>query len=57
MTWAVKQTGNVVMLTPAAGNTDDFSYSNSTYGLPAEGLKIRSVQVVFSAANDKVVEE
>lgn len=55
MAWTVKTTGNVVTIIPAAGNTDNFLYSNSTYGLPPEGLKINSIQVVFSAASDKIV--
>lgn len=54
MAFTVNKDGRIITITPAAGNTDNFVYS-SYFPEQPEGLLITEIQVVFSAANDKVV--
>jgi hypothetical protein len=54
MAWTVTRFGPIINIVPAAGNTDNFVYSSYFLEEP-EGLQIVEIQVVFSAATDKVV--
>lgn len=54
MAWTVTRYGSVINIIPGAGNTADFEYDTAFPEQP-EGLKIVEIQIVFSAANDKLV--
>lgn len=54
MAFTYKQTGEILTITPAAGNTDNFVWG-TYFPSQTEGVKVKEIQVVLSAAADKVV--
>src|SRR5574343_1529904 len=54
MAFTVNKHGKIITLTPAVGNTDNFVWG-TYFPMEPEGIPIDEIQVVFSAANDKVV--
>lgn len=54
MTWSKAWDGSFLCLTPAAGNTDNFIWTTEFPDYP-QGVSVLEIQVVFSAANDKIV--